>query len=713
MTIVFEANLAATCHIHQPGAGIYSFGFETGVDDNWNPSSAYIDRHVYAPADTLPEQRHHGDYVATVLGLSAGNGDLSRVIAGLTIGREYRFSIWHSTEVGSIHAGNATLQLGVTGISLGTAVVLPNNVSLPPWELLTYDFTATAVSHTFRIHLANSESGTNIVSQIDDIQVRQLPYVSSSFDLDVIEGSVTLDERRAPYATADLTLALPSDADLESLNPDVSTPPRVTITASSDLGGTATRTFDLVLHHRDADFEKSRVRIICQSDEALAIDAGNDTAAVDTIAEDDQRSLRRILTFALDRYYAQLEDGTADFDLIITSDRTNLICNPSFQTDTSFTATGTGASARTRVTTQQLVGTASLRFTAAAGDANLYAMADSAGTTQFPCNAGTTYTWSYSIRSTVARSSYARLRFVSLLGLPDVTFDGAAVATRTTDWDRVTVTATVPPGYAKMQPQVMTTGNAAGNQHYIDALYLYEGEDDDAFWDYYFDGAGPWDIASGAFAGDTTRYAYAWAGTANLSASTRTRLDDRDPLLLQQEPGETDWDFWQQLVQAAGLRLFCDESRVWRLVDDTYAVAGTTALAADTNVKRGREIVSRETGDWADAVVIEYRWIDENGNPKVAWAAASAGGTLVKKIVWNRPYPGPDAAAPVLARYLARGRVQNLVALPLLDATPAKALTTQLPHTADQEGFIASVKWDFPELDQASMTVAARDLEDA
>lgn len=61
------------------------------------------------------------------------------------------------------------------------------------------------------------------------------------FDLfPVVSGSVILDERWSPYCQATLTLALPSDALLDALDPRQSNPPRVRMVAALAYGDTDT-----------------------------------------------------------------------------------------------------------------------------------------------------------------------------------------------------------------------------------------------------------------------------------------------------------------------------------------------------------------------------------------------------------------------------------------------------------------------------------------
>jgi len=173
----------------------------------------------------------------------------------------------------------------------------------------------------------------------------------------------------------------------------------------------------------------------------------------------------------------------------------------------------------------------------------------------------------------------------------------------------------------------------------------------------------------------------------------------RDPDALKQAPGVSDWDFLDPLVRAAGLRLFCDEQRAWRLVDpSSYRVPGEVRVSEGTNATRGEDTISlqatRPDGSpvWYTGVVVKYTWTDAAGAQQVAYDAAGTP-QKVYLIEINRPYPGPGLASARLAQATGRGRVQELEALADLNATPGMTLVSTLPATPLQTGVVSSTTW--------------------
>ena len=201
------------------------------------------------------------------------------------------------------------------------------------------------------------------------------------------------------------------------------------------------------------------------------------------------------------------------------------------------------------------------------------------------------------------------------------------------------------------------------------------------------------------------------------------------------EPGVTYWDYLAVLVQASGLRLFCDEQRQWWLVEAaTYVIDQQINIAASVNLTKGRDMISRY-GDWFDSVVVKYSWTSSLGAQEVRYDSAGepvgnygiafpiafpinfgaprlvAG--KIKVVEWNRPYPGPGAAAAIRARAQGHGRTLALDALSDYTTTPGMTLVATLPDTPIQTGTVSSVAWRFAaEGDSDEMTVGSRGLID-
>lgn len=126
------------------------------------------------------------------------------------------------------------------------------------------------------------------------------------------------------------------------------------------------------------------------------------------------------------------------------------------------------------------------------------------------------------------------------------------------------------------------------------------------------------------------------------------------------EPGTSAWDFLVPLVEAAGLRLWCDERRRWWLTppltfgSDVYA-ATSSSLVDDQHAMDVEE-------GYADAVVIRYTWVDALGATQVAYD--TAGSPRARKVIRldrDRPIPAIGAAAYVLDRTRRRGLSKSLV----------------------------------------------------
>lgn len=179
-------------------------------------------------------------------------------------------------------------------------------------------------------------------------------------------------------------------------------------------------------------------------------------------------------------------------------------------------------------------------------------------------------------------------------------------------------------------------------------------------------------------------------------------------------PGVTVWDHTQPVVQQAGLRLWCDERRVWRLETAGKVVAGQLQLKPTTPESSGtltrlEDSITRD-GGWYDAVVISYEWIDALGATQRAYdVAAEANYTKALVLEYKTAYPGPGAARRVLDRRLGRGRVLDIGAVSDYRATPGMATTVTPPDAPAQTGFISSVEWTFGDKE---MHVGTRGLVD-
>lgn len=174
------------------------------------------------------------------------------------------------------------------------------------------------------------------------------------------------------------------------------------------------------------------------------------------------------------------------------------------------------------------------------------------------------------------------------------------------------------------------------------------------------------------------------------------------------EPGQNAWDYLQPLIQAAGLRLYCDENRVWYLVSDVTNIPGSIQLAYTGTVTDANETISRDSTDWYDAVVIKYEYVDGSGNTIVAYDSASTlGFSKVLNLTYDTAYPGAGAAARVLARAQGRGRVNDISAISDYSAAPGIEASITMPFVDTQVGNLSAVTWNYP---NDEMTVKTRGL---
>ncbi|GAA1977480.1 hypothetical protein GCM10009798_43370 [Nocardioides panacihumi] len=189
-----------------------------------------------------------------------------------------------------------------------------------------------------------------------------------------------------------------------------------------------------------------------------------------------------------------------------TTVRTNLVTNPSFETNTTGWSANNSTIARS--TTVAFVGTACLALTSAST-----AFAEAQTPAQaFPVTAGRDYTASlYSRAATQPRTAICILLWADASGAP-IGFTTSGSATNSTSaWTRITSTATAPAGAAYASVWHRVTGAAVGEVHYIDGVMLEQTSTVGT----YFDGATT----------NTTGVVHAWTGTANASASTETITD--------------------------------------------------------------------------------------------------------------------------------------------------------------------------------------------
>lgn len=490
-------------------------------------------------------------------------------------------------------------------------------------------------------------------------------------------GAVTLDEGWAPYCQG--TVVAPFD----DPNAIAALDPRTGVRATLQAGaGGALRSFNLGVRSRVIDYESKNARITLASDEALLQDYA--PLADDKTPRASESSLRAVCNYVIGKVIpgTTLQSGTANADATAQWSLTNALPNPAHGVDIVGWSPGFNSGSLQRVansTTPAASGWA-LRWVASGAGSAISAV-PSSNTSSFPVRAGQSYVYTVYAYGSAARTADARIQWWSSDGtvLISESRGSNVVLDATGVWKRLTVIATAPAGATSVAPVLVVQNSVSNDAFLLSSALLYQGDEVVP----YFDGAKAAD----------SRYTYAWSGTAHASPSRRTAKVERPPSGLVWSAGVTGWDFLVPLLTAAGLRLFCDELRAWRLVNDTYTIAGVVAMTSDKAVEGTDRISREEPALSADGVVIRYRWDDPELGPQLKVDAAGSPGRVFVEIV-DRPYPGPGAAGWMLQSMRARGRVQEVAGFTDYTATPAMQSRLVLPGSPLVVGRVSAVSFD-------------------
>ena len=181
------------------------------------------------------------------------------------------------------------------------------------------------------------------------------------------------------------------------------------------------------------------------------------------------------------------------------------------------------------------------------------------------------------------------------------------------------------------------------------------------------------------------------------------------------QAGVSAWDFLAPLVQLAGGRLWCDENRGWHLESPMANNDSTVAVTATETMTDFTDTITRD-GDWADAVLVKYKWVKVNGlaGSLTDYARSYAGPVsktyVVEYDLGTRPnafVPAYGAAANLFAQVNALGRTVPVAAVNDFAAVPGGTLTATLPDTTTLSGRIAAVTWNFQ---SREMRVSTRNM---
>jgi hypothetical protein len=528
----------------------------------------------------------------------------------------------------------------------------------------------------------------------------------TSYPLQMLTGSIDMDESMSPFVGGNITVAHPGPAVLALMNPvPGQKPPQVSILAKRSPGGQLPVT--LSIQARQVVVETGEVGINLVNNEALVQDY-SPSASIDYASM--QGSVRNICQAVLTRALGAttsvgLASGT-DPSFTTYRDVQNLIPGGSFEVSSGVWGAVRADLSISTAWAQQ--GSYSLRMKPNATGA-AYAMLP------VSLSVGSQYTMTAYIRTTAAQTGTLdadarRLRAVALVNGVEVIFARSNQAPNTANTTtKLTMTFTVPAGSADTQVRLMNGAtNAADNSVYFDCVMLVEGDgtDTDGTPLAYFDGN----------TADTTAYNYDWTDVAGLSTSTRTALVNRSPDALIWQPGTNGIAFLQPILQATGRRLFQDLDGIWRMADNNYRVPGQVRIGPGYGLYSVTDLVSRTATQtdglplFADAVILNYVWT-ESGTGKEKAASDIAGPTNYTRPYMpetiQAPFPGPGRAAYMLSRLQARQRQLQVRGTTNYAARPGQEAVITTADGGVTTGYVDAVIWD---LGDDSMQVVTKGL---
>lgn len=505
-------------------------------------------------------------------------------------------------------------------------------------------------------------------------------------------GRVRLDSGGWPHVTAQLEIAVPDEALLDEL--DSRQLKRVVITADAVFPDKVqTRSFDLGLRARDGGQVDGYVTLDLASDEARLVDLA---PLVTDTSQQSETSLRDLVNYVLAKIDATLEASPAnDADVTAFWPVTNLVIDPN-GVDAAHSATGAGASTQTAVT---FLGVDALRWTASAATSGIYPGtwdANAGALKRVRVTPGRSYVASVRLASSIARNATVAIQFRDEAGTAVIrTVTSAAVLTATGSYVQLGVVGVAPRGASYATVFVNTTGNTVGQFHYVRRVMLYEG--DRVVPD--FDGG----------TADDVGYTYEWEGDPNLSPSTRTPIVDRPLEALTWRAGISALEFLHPLVQAAGLRLVCDEERKWTLRSSSYVAPGSLSAAYGVDLIDARDRLSRDDETWFDGQVTVYTSRDEYGNTiEAVDSFALVGATKIIRVDVDAPWPGNGRSEYAVRRAQGRGREVDATKVADWWARAEQPIIVTMTGAPDQVGLTESVEFD---LNRDEVTVTTRTMD--
>lgn len=515
--------------------------------------------------------------------------------------------------------------------------------------------------------------------------------------LSVRGGSLSLDAGSAPHVDGRLEIAMPDAATLAALDPRLG--PRVRVQADAVTpGGTQSRTFDLGLRDRNVRHRDGTVSLQLASDEAILTDYA--PLADDVTPLTFQASLRAVVGYVLGKVTpgVVLAAG-ADVAVPALADSQNMIRNPRVAVNITDWA-ATWATGGLTITRQPANGPpniptyAAVQATAATTGGYVYLSEGS-----ISISAGRLYELSVHVGVNAGTLTLDAIMYDGAGNI--VSFAPPVTVTPAGQWVRVSTTFYAnTSNAAKLRPRVLINGTLAANAYVnVTGWRLSESTGDQVADRRYFDG----DFT------DTAQYDYGWTQVAHASVSTRkTLLDAATPDALTWKAGQTALEFLVPLVQRFGLRLVCDELRVWTLRAEGYTAPGALSIRHGVNLIDGSDSIGRSDGVWFDAAVTEYVWTDRTTgfqHRRVDGYALHTPYTRLQTFHKDTAYAGPGFSQYAVRRARGRGREVSATAVADWTARAEQPVTIVLEGAPAQIGQTIAVEFD---LDRDEMTVRTR-----
>lgn len=540
--------------------------------------------------------------------------------------------------------------------------------------------------------------------------------VGTSTVVPVEGGRLSLDAGTWPHATGTVEVPVPTDEDaaafLAALDPRLNRRLEVTATVTQEGGQTVARAFNLGIRSRPMRLTDASITLALASDEALLEDYRTLTDDSEPYAR--QTSLRSICNYVLNKAIpgaSLAAQPSIDRNVTAYWEAENLVTNPRTQVDLTGwernSAVGVGAMERVPVA----------RPVGVPGSGDMWAAQHRppAATNQWttliaaavPVTAGRIYAvsaflafhadagshvghyrviecnidWFNAAGQFISRTQDASTGVLQVVGAP------------VSGWGRTSVVGVAPAGATHGRPAFAVLGviNAGGFIRATGAM-MTEGVRVLP----YHDGSTP----------NNAGYTYSWQGLPDASTSLRAPITERDPESLVWQAGQSAIDFLMTLVQSTGLRLVCDEQRVWTLRDENYTAPGQLNVRYGVNMLDADDEISRDNDTWFDAMVVAYRWTAPDGTQKRRDDAfALPGATRVIFVERATAFPGAGLAEYAVRRAQGRGREVSGTTVADWIARAEQPVTIVLPSQATQVGITQRVEFD---LNNDRITVSSR-----